>query len=157
MRRSHIMSLPERLSEDLKSAMKKRDTPKVSVIRLARSEIRNTEIAKGGPLTDQELIEVLARESKRRREAMEQFQKAGRTDLADKEAAELCILAEYLPQQLSEAEITGIAEEVIAELRATSKADKGKVMSALMQQVRGRADGKLVSQVVDRMLEGISA
>jgi len=137
--------------------MKKRDTPKVSVIRLARSEIRNTEIAKGGPLTDQELIEVLARESKRRREAMEQFQKAGRTDLADKEAAELCILAEYLPQQLSEAEITGIAEEVIAELRATSKADKGKVMSALMQQVRGRADGKLVSQVVDRMLEGISA
>lgn len=157
MRRSRIMSLPERLSEDLKSAMKKRDTLKVSVIRLARSEIRNAEIAKGGPLTDQELIEVLARESKRRREAMEQFQKAGRTDLADKEAAELCILAEYLPQQLSEAEITGIAEEVIAELHATSKADKGKVMSALMQQVRGRADGKLVSQVVDRMLEGISA
>lgn len=151
------MSLHERLSQDLKTAMKTGDRLKVAVIRLARSEIQNVEIAKGRSLADEELIEVLVRESKRRREAIEQFRKAGRTELADKEAAELRILAEYLPQQLSEAEITGIAREVISELHATCKADKGKVMSALMQRVRARADGKLVSQVVDRMLEGSSA
>lgn len=151
------MSLRERLVEDLKAAMKAGDTLKVAVIRLARSEIQNAEIAKARSLTDEELVEVLAREGKRRREAIEQFCKGGRTDLVDKEAAELRILEGYLPQQLSEAEITGIAQEVIAELHATCKADKGKVMSALMQRVRGRADGKLVSQVVDRMLEGSSA
>ncbi len=151
------MSLREKLVEDLKAAMRAGDTLKVAVIRLARSEIQNAEIAKARSLTDEELVEVLAREAKRRREAIEQFRKGGRTDLVDKEAAELRILEGYLPQQLSEAEITGIAQEVIAELHATCKADKGKVMSALMQRVRGRADGKLVSQVVDRMLEGSSA
>lgn len=150
------MSLRERLSEDLKCAMKTGDTLKVSVIRLALSEARNTEIAKGHTLTDEELLEVLGRESKKRRESIEQFEKAGRADLVDKESAELRILADYLPQQLSEAEITGIAQEVISELQPTSKADKGKVMAALMPKVRGRADGKLVSQVVDRMLEGSS-
>ncbi len=151
------MSLREKLVEDLKAAMRAGDTLKVAVIRLARSEIQNAEIAKARSLTDEELVEVLAREGKRRREAIEQFHKGGRTDLVNKEAAELRILEGYLPQQLSEAEITGIAQEVIAELHATCKADKGKVMSALMQRVRGRADGKLASQVVDRMLEGSSA
>ena len=151
------MSLRERLSEDLKSAMKTGDTLKVSVIRLALSEVRNTEIAKGHALSDEEGLEVLARESRKRRESIEQFEKAGRADLVDKESAELRILAEYLPEQLSEAEITGIAQEVISELQATSKADKGKVMAALVPKTRGRADGKLVSQVVDRMLDGSSA
>ena len=151
------MSLRERLSEDLKSAMKTGETLKVSVIRLALSEVRNTEIAKGHALSDEEGLEVLARESRKRRESVEQFEKAGRADLVDKESAELRILAEYLPEQLSEAEIAGIAQEVISELQATSKADKGKVMAALVPKTRGRADGKLVSQVVDRMLDGSSA
>ena len=151
------MSLRERLSEDLKSAMKTGETLKVSVIRLALSEVRNTEIAKGHALSDEEGLEVLARESRKRRESIEQFEKAGRADLVDKESAELRILAEYLPEQLSEAEIAGIAQEVISELQATSKADKGKVMAALVPKTRGRADGKLVSQVVDRMLDGSSA
>lgn len=151
------MSIRERLSEDLKSAMKTGDTLKVSVIRLAMSEFRNTEIAKGHTLTDEEATEVLARESKRRRESIEQFEKAGRADLVDKESAELRILADYLPKQLSETEVTGIVQEVISELQPTSKADKGRVMSALMPRIRGRADGRLVSQIVDRMLEGSSA
>ena len=150
------MSMRERLSEDLKSAMKTGDTLKVSVIRLAISEMRNTEIAKGRTLTDDEVLEVLGRESKRRRESIEQFGKGGRADLVEKESAELEILAGYLPQQLSEAEVTGVVQEVISELQATSKSEKGKVMSALMPRVRGRADGKLVSQIVDRMLEGSS-
>lgn len=151
------MSLRERLSEDLKAAMKTGEALKVSVIRLALSEVRNTEIAKGHALSDEEGLEVLARESRKRRESIEQFEKAGRADLVDKESAELRILADYLPEQLSEAEITGIAQEVISELQATSKADKGKVMAALVPKTRGRADGKLVSQVVDRMLDGSSA
>lgn len=148
------MTLRERLDEDLKAAMKAHDALKVSVIRLARSEIRNMEIAKGAPLIEDDVLQVLGREVKRRREAIEQFQKGGRADLVDKETAELQLLSEYLPQQLSEAEIVGIAQEVISELHAASKADKGRVMSVLMQRVRGRADGKLVSETVDRLLEG---
>jgi len=148
------MTLRERLDEDLKAAMKAQDALKVSVIRLARSEIRNMEIAKGAPLIEDDVLQVLGREVKRRREAIEQFQKGGRADLVDKETAELQLLSEYLPQQLSEAEIVGIAQEVISELHAASKADKGRVMSVLMQRVRGRADGKLVSETVDRLLEG---
>jgi len=136
--------------------MKTGDTLKISVIRLVLSEVRNTEIAKGHTLTDEEIQDVLARQSKQRRESIEQFQKAGRADLVDKESAELRILADYLPQQLSEAEIAGIVQEVISELQATSKADKGRVMAALMPRTRGRADGKLVSAIVDRMLESNS-
>ena len=151
------MLLSERLDSDLKAAMKARDALSVSVIRLLRSEIHNAEIAKGATLTEDELVQVVARESKRRREAIEQFEKGGRTDLVDKETAELHVLSQYLPEQLDEAELLGIAREVISELHVTSKADKGRTMSALMQRVRGRADGKMVSQVVDRLLESSSA
>ena len=151
------MSLQERLVDDMKAAMKSGDALRVSVIRLLRSEIRNAEIAKGQPLTDDELVQVVARESKRRREAIEQFQKGGRADLVDKETAELHILSRYLPEQLDEGEIVGIAREVISELQAMSKADKGRVMGVMMQRVRGRADGKLVNRLVDSLLESSSA
>jgi hypothetical protein len=137
--------------------MKARDTVKVSTLRLARSEVRNTEIDKGSPLTEEEVIQVLSKEAKRRRESIDQFAAADRADLVAKESAELEILSAYLPEQLDEAAITGIAQEVILELHAASKADKGKVMSALMPKVRGKADGKLVGQVVDRLLSGSSA
>lgn len=151
------MSLRETLNEDVKAAMKAGDAVKVSVIRLLRAEIRNAEIAKGGSLTEDEVVQVAAKESKKRREAIDQFRKGGRSDLVEKETAELEVLSEYLPEQLDEAEIVGIAREVISESHATCKADKGKVMGALMQRVRGRADGRLVSQIVDRLLEGDSA
>lgn len=150
------MSLRERLDSDLKASMKAGEVLRVSVIRLARSEIRYAEIAKGSPLTEDEIVLVVAKESKRRREAIEQYEKAGRTDLADKEMAELHILAQYMPEQLSENEVGRVAQEVISELRVTSKADRGKVMSATMQRVRGKADGRLVSEVVNRLLESIS-
>lgn len=151
------MSLRIRLDEDMKIALKNKDSLQLSVIRLLRSELKNAEIAKGAPLTEDEVVQVVAREAKKRRESIEQFEKGGRTDLAEKEAAELRILSEYLPEQLGDDEIAGIAQEVISELQATSKADKGKVMAALMPQVRGRADGKLVNQIVDRLLERTSA
>jgi len=151
------MLLWEKLANDMKAAMKARDALRVSVIRLVRSEVRNAEIAKGAPLTEDEVIQVVAKEAKRRREAIEQFQKGNRADLVEKETAELQLLLQYLPEQLDQAEVVRIAREVISELQAASKSDKGKVMSVLMQRVRGRADGKLVSQIVDSLLGGSSA
>jgi uncharacterized protein YqeY len=150
------MLLQDKLTEDMKSSMKAGDKLKVSVLRLLRSEIKYAEIAKGQTLTEEDVLQVTAREAKKRREAIEQFEKGGRADLVEKESAELKILFEYLPQQLNEQEVLGIAREVISELHATSKADKGKVMGALMQRVRGKADGKMVNEVVDRLLEDSS-
>lgn len=150
------MPLRERLADDMKAALKAGETLRLSAIRLLRSELRNMEIAKRAPLTEDEVIQGVAKEAKRRREAIEQFQKAGRTDLVEKEAAELHVLSQYLPEQLDEAEIVSIAQEVISELQAGSKADKGRVMGALMQRVRGRADGRLVNQIVDRLLDSSS-
>jgi uncharacterized protein len=145
------MSLAEKLLEDMRTAMKARDELKVSTLRLARSAVKNAEIDKGEALSDDEIVATLARESKRRREAIEEYQKAGRTELADKERTEFAILSEYLPEQLSEPEIEKIAREVLAELGAG--ANKGRMMSAIMPRLRGRADGRLVNQVVDRVLE----
>ena len=148
------MPLAEKLLDDMQMAMKARDELKVSTLRLARSAIRNAEIDKRRPLTDEEILETLARESKRRREAIEGYQKAGRTELVEKEQTELSILSQYLPQQLDEAEIERIAREVAAELGAVGMSDKGRLMSAVMPRVRGRADGKVVNQTVDRVLQG---
>ena len=147
------MALSEKLLDDMKTAMKERDELKVSTLRLARSTIKNTEIEKGRALTDDEIMEALARESKRRREAIEEYQRAGRMELADKEQRELVILSEYLPEQLGEAEIEKAVVETVAELGAVGMKDKGRVMSAIMPRLRGRADGKLVNQAVDKVLQ----
>ena len=148
------MPLAEKLLDDMKSAMKARDELKVSTLRLARSAVKNAEIEKGRELTDEEVIETLTREAKRRREAIEGYEKGGRQELVDKERTELAILTEYLPKQLDEAEIERIAREVAAELGAVGASDKGRMMSAVMPRVRGRADGKVVTQIVDRVLQG---
>jgi uncharacterized protein YqeY len=146
------MSQKDKLQQDMKTAMKARDELRTSTIRLAISAVRNTEIDKGHELNDQEVIEVLAKEAKMRREAVEGAEKAGRPDVAERENKELEILSEYLPKQLSEAEITEIVEQVVAETGATGMSDRGKVMSALMPRIKGRADGKLASQVVEQIL-----
>jgi uncharacterized protein len=148
------MPLAEKLLDDMKTAMKARDELKVSTLRLARSAIGNAEIDKGRNLTDEEIIETLARESKRRRESIDSYEKGGRQDLAAKESKELAILSEYLPKQLDEAEVEKVIREVAAELGAVSAKDKGRMMSAAMPRFRGRADGKLVTQIVDRVLQG---
>jgi len=150
------MTLRERLDNDLKSAMKSGDSLRVSVLRMLRSEIRYKEIEKGETLSDQDIEQTIAKEAKKRQEAIDQYSNAGRTDLSDKETSEKQILSEYLPEQMDEAQIRGIAREVISELHATSKADKGKVMGALMPKVRGKADGALVNRVVDQLLESNS-
>lgn len=148
-----LMSLKEKLQEDLKTALKARDELRLSTIRLALSAVRNAEIDKGQELNDEQVTEVISREAKRRREAIEGAKSAGREDFAEKESKELEVLSEYLPKQLGEEEIEQIAREVIAETGAVSLKDRGRVMSALMQRVRGRADGKMVSQVVERILQ----
>jgi uncharacterized protein YqeY len=148
------MSMLEKLNEDMKSAMKSRDEFRLSTIRLVKSELKYDEIKKGHELSDQEIVEVIVRESKKRREALEGAEMAGRADLAEKAKAELSILQEYLPKQLGEEEIEQIVRDIMAEVGAAGPKDKGKLMGVLMPKVRGAADGKLVNQVVERLLQG---
>jgi uncharacterized protein YqeY len=144
----------DRLFSDLKQAMKKGDKLRQSVIRLARAEILNAEKAQGKPLDDPGVIDVLSKEAKKRRESIAEFSKGHRQDLVAKEEAELAILLEYLPPQLSREEIVATARSVIEELGAQGPGDKGRVMGKLMPQLKGKAEGRLVSEVVAELLAG---
>lgn len=148
------MSLNEQLLNDMKLAMKSKDELRLSTIRLLRSSVSYAQINKGAELTDDEVLEVISREAKRRREAIEAADSGGRSDVADKERAELEVLSVYLPKQLSEAEVEAIAREIVAEVGATDLKDRGKVMGPLMQRIKGKADGKLAGQVVEKLLRG---
>jgi uncharacterized protein YqeY len=146
------MSLNERINEDMKLAMKSQDKFKLTVIRTARSAIKNVEIDTRKELSDAEIIDILNREIKMRRDALQEFEAAGRQDLAEPLTQEIEILLAYVPKQLSEQELTEIIQAVIAEVGATSKADVGKVMPKLMPKVKGVADGRLVNQLVQNFL-----
>lgn len=146
------MSLSERLNEDMKQAMKSQDKFRLSVIRMVRSSIKNAEIDQRKTLDDNEVLEILAREIKQRKDSLQEFEKAGRTDLTENLAVEIAIISEYMPQQLTEDEIKTIVRQTVQEIGAKSKAEMGKVMSALMPKVKGRADGKLVNQLVQQIL-----
>lgn len=147
------MNLSERLNEDMKQAMKSQDKFKLSTIRMVRSAIKNLEIDLKRTLDDNEVLEILGREIKQRKDALQEFEKAGRDDLAVTLKAEIEIIGQYLPEQLTEEEIQVIVQQTIQETGASSKADMGKVMSALMPKVKGRADGKLVNQAVQQFLQ----
>lgn len=146
------MTLNERLNEDMKQAMKDKDKFRLSVIRMIRSSIKNIEIDQRKTLDDDEVLDILNREIKQRKDSLQEFDKAGREDLVDPLKAEVAIISEYMPQQLSEDEIKEIVQQTIQQVGASSKADMGKVMSALMPKVKGRADGKLVNQLVQQFL-----
>jgi len=148
------MSLTQKLQEDMKLAMKSRDASRLSTIRLLRSSVGYARIDKGDELTDDEVLEVLSREAKRRREAIEAAESGKRSDVADRERAELEIINGYLPAQLDEAEIEAIARQIAVEVGAGELKDRGKVMGPLMQRIRGRADGRLAGSVVERILRG---
>ncbi|MBI2017657.1 GatB/YqeY domain-containing protein [Candidatus Daviesbacteria bacterium] len=141
-----------KLQTDLKEAQLARDEVKVSTLRLLLSEIKNGEIAKSTPLVDQEIISIIQKEVKKRKEARESFRAGGREELASKEESEAKILEEYLPQALSFEELTKIVESSINELGAKSIADMGKVMSVVMGKAAGRADGATVSAIVKEKL-----
>jgi uncharacterized protein len=133
--------------------MKNRDTLRLSVIRLAKAAVMNLEIARGHELSDLEVIEILAKEAKQRIDSITEFEKAGRNDLVDALRNEIRIVQEYLPAQLSEADLRKLIQEAIAEVGATCKKEINKVMPVLMPKVKGRADGKLVNQIVNSLLD----
>ncbi|ERI90240.1 YqeY-like protein [Clostridiales bacterium oral taxon 876 str. F0540] len=142
------MSLKERLQEDWKQALKARDKFRADTISMAKAAVLQVEKTDGISLDDDAVIEVLAREVKQRREAILEFEKGNRQDLVDKANAEIEILFEYLPQQLTEEEILVFVQDAAVEVGANSIKDMGKVMQVLAPRVKGRADGKLVSQIV---------
>lgn len=148
------MGSKETLESDLREALKRKDEVRKTTLRLAIAAVRNEEIAKRRELDDSELLAIVAKEAKQRREAAEQFAKGGRDDLVAREEQELQILLDYLPAQLSEEEIAARAREVIGELGASSPAQMGEVMRVLMPEMKGKADGQVVSGIVKSLLAG---
>jgi uncharacterized protein YqeY len=149
------MTLQERLDSDLKEAMRARDATKLSVLRMLKSALNYAAIAKSGTeaeLSDAEAAQVVRKQVKQRQDSIESFEKGGRAELAAKEKEELSILHAYLPQAMSADELAVVVRETIAEVGATSKAQMGAVMKALQVKVAGRADGKTLSQEVQKQL-----
>jgi len=149
------MTLPERIDSDLKEAMKAKDTARLGVLRMLKSALKYSAIEKSGTegqLDVTEATQVIRKQVKQRQDSIESFEKGGRPELAAKEKAELAILQSYLPQSLSADELAKVVSETIREVGATSKAQMGAVMKALQTKVAGRADGKTLSQEVQRQL-----
>lgn len=142
----------DHLNQDLKQAMKDKDALKLSVIRMLKASLKNEEINLGRPLSEDEEITILSRELKMRQDSLQEFEKAGREDLAEKTRQEIEIVTSYMPAQLSIEELREIVREAVAASGATSKKDMGKVMGIVIPKVKGRADGKLVNQLVSEML-----
>ncbi len=147
--------LKDKIHEDLKAAMIAKDEQKLSVIRMLKSAVQYYEINKGGAgysATDDDIIEVIGKEIKKRRESIELYEKGGRPELAEKEQQELDVLQTYLPEQLSEDEIKTLVDEAISQTGATEMKDMGRVMGALMPKVKGKADNSIVSSLVREKL-----
>jgi uncharacterized protein YqeY len=146
------MGLLAQLTEDMKTAMKAKDKETLSVIRMVKSALSNEQIKLGHDLTADDEMTVLSREMKQRVEELTSYQEANREDLAEGIQQQIAVLNKYMPKQLSESEVEEIVKATISEVGASSKADMGKVMGALMPKVKGKADGKLVSQKVQSLL-----
>jgi uncharacterized protein YqeY len=147
------MSLLERLNNDMKQAMKNKEKDKLSVIRMLKAALQNEGIKHGKQdLTEDEELTVLSRELKQRKDSLQEFENAGRIDLVDKIRTEIDYVEAYMPEQLSEEEISLIVEQTIQEINASSKSDMGKVMGALMPKIKGKADGSLVNKIVQQLL-----
>ncbi|MCK4404515.1 MAG: GatB/YqeY domain-containing protein [candidate division Zixibacteria bacterium] len=145
-------SLKQRIDQDTTEALKSKDSLKLSVLRMLKSEIKYKEIEKGSELSDDEVISVLSSSVKKRKDSIQQFEKGGRDDLASKEKAELELSLKYLPEQLTEEELSRIISQAIEETSAAGVSDLGKVMKVIMPKVKGRADGKRVNQMVSSQL-----
>ncbi|MGF1493638.1 MAG: GatB/YqeY domain-containing protein [Microcoleaceae cyanobacterium] len=150
------MSLKDRVTEDIKAAMKAKDKVRLETVRSIKKVIIEKESTVRGEgqeaLTPEQEMEALMQQAKQRRDSIDQYQKAGREDLAEKEATELAIIEEYLPKQLSDEEIAAVVDEIIAESGASSPKDMGKVMGPVMQKLKGQADGKKVQEIVKAKL-----
>lgn len=161
------MTLKEKIQQDFKEAFKGKEEVKVSTFKILQSEIRNAEIAKKtklskdgdtadidvkSQLNDEEVIQVVGKEAKKRKDAMDIYKKEGRDDLFNREESELAVLASYLPEQLSLDEVRKIVEESVRDSGATGPEDMGKIMKVLMPKVKGKADGTLVNNIVKEVM-----
>lgn len=148
------MSLKDRLTEDMKHAMRAREAGKLelSVIRMVRAAIKNQEIEKGSELSEEEIIQVLTREVKLRRDSLQEYEKANRPESVQSLKQEIEILMKYLPEQLTEDEIIAIVKKAVEETGAQSPQEIGKVMGLVMPKTKGKADGKVVNQIVNKVL-----
>lgn len=150
-----VMFLKEKITVDLVSAMKAKDELRTNVLRMVKAAIQKFEVAgkEKCEAKDEDVVSVLQREMKQRRDAVDLYTKGGREDLAKREEQEIVILSEYLPKQLSEGELMALVKEIIEKTGAQTKADTGKVMGQLMGRVKGQADGKLAQNVVASLLK----
>jgi uncharacterized protein YqeY len=148
------MTLQEKVAADLNQSLKRGAKARVTALRLVKAGVKNAEIAKGAPLDDAGVIDVIVREVKRNRESIAEFARGNRQDLVAKEEAEMATLLEYLPKQMSREEVVAAALQVMEQVGAREPGDKGKVMSQLMPQLKGKADGREVSDVVAELLTG---
>jgi uncharacterized protein len=145
--------LNEKIDTDLKASMKSKDMIKLNTLRMLKTAIKNKAIElKKSELADDAILDVLQKQVKQRRDSFEEFKKANRTDLADKEAQEIDIINAYLPTQLSEDELKPIVQKAVESTGATGKSDMGKVMKEVMAQTKGKADGKTISKLVQSLL-----
>ena len=148
-------SLQQQLQSDLLTSMRGKDSSRLSTLRLVKASIQNAEIAKGEPLDHDEVLGILAREAKQRKESIAEFHKGDRTDLVKQEEIELEIILEYMPEQMSRDDVIASAREVILSVGAEGPSDIGKVMGRLMPLLRGKADGKQASEVVAELLRSL--
>ncbi|MFH1996062.1 MAG: GatB/YqeY domain-containing protein [Candidatus Omnitrophota bacterium] len=148
------MELFKQVESDMKTALKNRDAVCLSTLRMLVTALRSRELERNDALKDEDVIRVIQKQAKQRKESIDQFAKGGRPDLAQKESAELEILERYLPRQLSPEELTGLIDQAIEESGAASPADMSKLMRAAMAKIAGRADGKEVSRIARDRLSG---
>src|SRR5215218_5230100 len=146
------MGLKERITSDMTAAMKSKDASRLSTLRMAKAAVQNREIEKGGELTEEELTKALQSLVKQRRDSVEQYEKAGRAELAEKERAEIAVIEEYLPRAAAREEIERAVAEVVAETGASSMKEMGAVMKAAQGRLGGAADGRALSEVVKSKL-----
>lgn len=148
------MPLKERIEEDFKQAVRQKEALRLSCLRMIKAAVKNKEIDNRGPLDEAQTVAILQTLAKQRRESIEQFKKGGRDDLAEKETAELAFIENYLPQQMSEEELGKIIDEIVQQTGAQGPKEMGKVMKLVIPKAGGRADGKLISELVKRKLGG---
>lgn len=146
------MALQDQINEDMKAALRAKETVKLGALRMLRAQLKDHQIELGRELTDEDVISVLTNAAKKRKESIEMYEKSDRTDLLENEKKELEVISAYLPKQLDASEIEDIVSGIIAEVGASSVQDIGKVMGPAMKQLKGRADGKLVQEIVRKKL-----
>lgn len=146
------MSLKERLADDLKSAMKNKETIRKNVVQMVRAAVLQVEKDNKVTLDDEGVLEVIAKQMKQRRDSLPDYEKSGRDDLIAELKAEMDVLTEYLPEQLTREELVVIVEEAVKATGASSMKDMGKIMAAVMPQTKGRADGRLINEIAKELL-----